>query len=63
MKNVVSVALGAHINVGDGKAYCMTMANSVEEVKAAHEAAHLPYSEITEVRRITGMDVGMNSSD
>lgn len=40
----------AHMNAEQGKAFCVTEANSSEEVQKAHEAAGVPVNEIIEVK-------------
>jgi Protein of unknown function (DUF4242) len=50
-------ATGAHLNLADGKAYCLTAAASEEAVFTAHQNVGLPYDSITHVHRVTGMDL------
>jgi hypothetical protein len=42
--------LRAHINAGQGKAYCLTEASSSNDVQAAHDDAQVPVKEIVEVQ-------------
>jgi hypothetical protein len=51
------LALGAHVNLHEGKAYCFTAGPDVEAIRKAHEAIGLPYDSITEVKRVTGVDL------
>ena len=48
---------GAHVNLAEGKAYCLTCAADVAVVTAAHDKIGLPYDGITQVQRVTGMDL------
>ena len=48
---------GAHLNLGEGKAFCMTAAAGEAAVAAAHEKIGLPYDSITQVHRVSGMDL------
>jgi hypothetical protein len=50
-------ATGAHLNLGEGKAYCLTAADDEDAVFAAHEKIGLPYDSICQVQRVTGMDL------
>ena len=43
-------ALRVHASPAAGKAFCLTQANSADEVKAAHEGGSFPLKEIVEVR-------------
>src|SRR5215469_7433595 len=47
-------AHAAHVNLKDGKAFCFMSGPDEEAVRKAHEAVHLPYDSITEVKRVTG---------
>jgi len=49
--------LGAHVNVAEGKAYCFTKGPDVEAIRRAHEKLNFPFDSITEVRRVTGVDL------
>ncbi len=49
--------LGAHVNLKDGKAFCFTTGPDSEAVRRAHEKINLPFDSITEVRRVTGVDL------
>ncbi len=46
-EGVVSVRI--HVGLGEGRAYCLTMAENAEAVRRAHERVGLPFDEITEV--------------
>jgi hypothetical protein len=50
-------AHGAHVNLPEGKAYCLTCADTEAVVAAAHEKIGLPFDSITQVQRVTGMDL------
>ena len=47
----------AHVNLKEGKAFCFMSGPDEEAVRKAHEAVHLPFDSITEVRRVTGADL------
>ncbi|MBZ5616718.1 MAG: DUF4242 domain-containing protein [Acidobacteriia bacterium] len=49
--------LGAHVNVAQGKAYCFTKGPDAEAIRRAHEKLNFPFDSITEVRRVTGVDL------
>lgn len=49
--------LGAHVNVAAGKAYCFTKDPDEDAIRRAHEKLHFPFDSITEVRRVTGVDL------
>jgi hypothetical protein len=48
---------GAHVNLAEGKAFCLTAAADETAVAAAHEKIGLPYDSITQVHRVSGMDL------
>jgi len=50
-------AHAAHVNLKDGKAFCFMSGPDEEAVRNAHEAVHLPFDSITEVKRVTGADL------
>ena len=50
-------AHAAHVNLKEGKAFCLMSGPSEEAVRKAHEAVQLPFDSITEVRRVTGADL------
>ena len=50
-------AHAAHVNLKEGKAFCFMSGPDEESVRKAHEAVHLIYDSITEVRRVTGADM------
>lgn len=54
------LAMGAHVNLGEGKAFCFTAGPDVESIRKAHEAIGLPYDSITEVKRVTSLDLRAN---
>ena len=47
----------AHVNLAQGKAFCFMSGPDEESIRKAHEAIHLPFDSITEVRRVTGADM------
>ncbi len=49
--------LGAHVNVAAGRAFCFTYGPSENAIRRAHDKLHFPYDSITEVRRVTGVDL------
>ncbi|MBV8552696.1 MAG: DUF4242 domain-containing protein [Acidobacteriaceae bacterium] len=49
--------LGAHVNVAERKAYCFTKGPDAEAIRRAHEKLGFPFDSITEVRRVTGVDL------
>ena len=51
------VDLGAHVNVAARKAYCFTKGPDAEAIRRAHEKLGFPFDSITEVRRVTGVDL------
>ncbi|MFO0554092.1 MAG: DUF4242 domain-containing protein [Polyangiaceae bacterium] len=51
------VVLRAHVGFEDGRAYCFTMAPSVDNVRRAHERAGLPFDTVTEVTTATPGDL------
>ncbi|HEX2711464.1 MAG TPA: nickel-binding protein [Candidatus Acidoferrales bacterium] len=51
------LALGAHVNLKEGRAFCFTAGPDVEAIRKAHDAIGLPYDSITDVRRVTGVDL------
>ena len=50
-------AHAAHVNLKEGKAFCFMSGPDREAVRKAHEAVHLPFDSITEVKRVTGADL------
>ena len=50
-------AHAAHVNLAAGKAFCFMSGPDEEAVRKAHEAVHLTYDSITEVKRVTGADL------
>jgi len=49
--------LGAHVNVAEGKAYCFTKGPDAEAIRRAHEKLYFSFDSITEVTRVTGVDL------
>jgi hypothetical protein len=49
--------LGAHVNVPEGKAYCFTKGPDADAIRRAHEKLNFRFDSITEVRRVTGVDL------
>jgi hypothetical protein len=54
---VGGTAMGAHVNVQEGKAYCFTKNADKESLLKAHAAIGLKVSEVTEIKRVTGVDL------
>ncbi len=50
-------AHAAHVNLKEGKAFCFMSGPDEEAVRRAHEAVHLPFDSITEVKRVSGADL------
>jgi len=50
-------AHAAHVNLKKGKAFCFMCGPDEEAIRKAHEAVHLVYDSITEVKRVTGADL------
>lgn len=50
-------AHAAHVNLKEGKAFCFMSGPDEEAVRRAHEAVHLTYDSITEIKRVTGADL------
>jgi hypothetical protein len=50
-------AHAAHVNLKEGKAFCFMSGPDEDAVRKAHEAVHLPFDSITEVKRVTGADL------
>jgi hypothetical protein len=44
--------LHVHANFEKGRAFCVTEANSADEVQKAHDEAHVPLEEIIEVETL-----------
>ena len=55
-------AHAAHVNLKEGKAFCFMCGPDEESIRKAHEAVHLRYDSITEVKRVTGADMRLNPS-
>jgi len=51
------LALGAHINLGEGKVFCLTAGADEAGISAAHDKIGLRYDSITEVHRVSGIDL------
>ena len=47
-------AHAVHVNLKEGKAFCLMSGPDEEAVRKAHEAVHFPFESIIEVRRVTG---------
>jgi|SRR6478735_3836628 len=46
----------SHVNLGCGRAFCLTMAEDEEAVRRAHAEVHLPFDSITEVETASPHD-------
>jgi hypothetical protein len=51
------VPMGSHVNCGVGRAYCLIAAPDEEAVHRAHAKVGLPYNKITEIKRLTSLDL------
>ena len=60
--NFNAFAHAAHVNLKEGKAFCFMCGPDEESIRKAHEAVHLRYDSITEVKRVTGADMRLNPS-
>ena len=60
--NFGAFAHAAHVNLKEGKAFCFMCGPDEASIRKAHEAVHLPYDSITEVKRVTGADMRLNVS-
>ena len=47
----------AHVNLEQGKAFCLMAGPDAESIRKAHAAIDLPFDSITEIRRVTGADL------
>jgi len=56
-EDVGGADLGAHVNIAESKAYCFTKGPDAEAIRRAHEKLGFPFDSITEVRRVTGVDL------
>jgi hypothetical protein len=45
------------LNPADGRAFCLNMAESAEQVERAHQRVGLPYDSITEVKGVAPNDL------
>jgi hypothetical protein len=59
-ENEGGLAMGAHVNLHEGRAFCFTAGPDVESIRKAHETIGLPYDSITEVKRVTSLDLRTN---
>lgn len=50
------IVLRVHIGYEAGRAFCLTMAESIDAVRRAHERVGLPFDSITEVQTATPGD-------
>ena len=49
--------MGSHVNCQHGRAYCLIAAPDEHAVRRAHEKVGLPFNKITEIKRITSLDL------
>jgi hypothetical protein len=56
--NFNAFAHAAHVNLKEGKAFCFMCGPDEESIRKAHEAVHLRYDSITEVKRVSGYAPG-----
>lgn len=52
----------AHVNLEEGKAFCLMSGPDEEAIRKAHAAINLPYDSITEIKRVTGADLRVKRS-
>jgi hypothetical protein len=57
LEEVGGADLGAHVNVKGCKAFCFTKGPDADAIRRAHEKLNFPFDSITEVRRVTGVDL------
>jgi uncharacterized protein DUF4242 len=57
LEEVGGADLGAHVNVKARKAFCFTKGPDSDAIRRAHEKLNFPFDSITEVRRVTGVDL------
>ena len=57
LEEVGGADLGAHVNVAAGKAFCFTKGRDEDAIRRAHDKLNFPFDSITEVRRVTGVDL------
>ena len=57
LQNEGGLPLGLHVNLAAGKVFCLTAAEAEENVFSAHQVIKLPYDSITQVQRVSGMDM------
>ncbi len=50
-----AVTLGTHVNLEEGKAFCLTAAPDAEAVHRAHETVGVMFDSITEVKHVSDM--------
>jgi hypothetical protein len=48
----------AHVNLSEGKAFCFMSGPDEDAIRKADAAIDFPFDSITEVRRVTGADLG-----
>ena len=53
----------AHVNLKERKAFCFMCGPDEESIREAHEAVHLTYDSIMEVKRVTGADMRASRHD
>jgi len=47
----------AHVNLREGKAFCLMSGPDEEAIRKTHAAIDFPFDSITEVRRVSGADM------
>jgi hypothetical protein len=57
LEEVGGADLGAHVNVKGRKAFCFTKGPDSDAIRRAHEKINFPFDSITEVKRVTGVDL------
>jgi hypothetical protein len=55
--------LGAHVSLKEGSAFCFTKGPDQGAIRRAHEKLNFPFDSISEVRRVTGVDLPDSDGD
>jgi len=63
LEEVGGADLGAHVNVKGCKAFCFTVGPDSDAIRRAHEKLNFPFDSITEVKRVTGVDLRPELTD
>ncbi|EHQ07873.1 DUF4242 domain-containing protein [Leptonema illini] len=54
------VIVRTFLGLGEGRAFCLNLAKSTDDVKRAHDRVGLPYDSITEVTGVSPNDLLLN---